>query len=114
MSVIHSEILKIVHEAPGIGPGQVADMLGEDKSYVRRLMKGMAAKDAIRAEVNGNGYAFFPVNGNVNEASINRASMPIDGTFHEVDPVGYRNGSAPSFDSRLSGQGPPSSGTGLR
>jgi hypothetical protein len=63
MSDIRSEILTAVQSAPGIGPGQVADMLGQDKSYVRRVMKGMGSKGKIRAEVNGNGYTFYPVNG---------------------------------------------------
>jgi hypothetical protein len=82
MSVIHSEILTAVQTAPGIGPGQVADMLGQDKSYVRRAMKSMAAKGAIRGEVNGNGYAFFPVNGG---AALNGFEPPGDlfRTCHE-------------------------------
>jgi hypothetical protein len=74
MSSIHSLIISAVESEPGIGPGQVADVIGQDKSYVRRVMKGMAVKGAIRAEVNGNGYAFFPANGS---ASYSMADEPL-------------------------------------
>jgi hypothetical protein len=107
MSSIHSLIISAVESEPGIGPGQVADVIGQDKSYVRRVMKGMAVKGAIRAEVNGNGYAFFPANGSASYSMADRAikskSAPINGAMVNVTP--------PSFDSRLAQT--PSTSTAL-
>jgi hypothetical protein len=59
---LHSEVLEAVSAEPGIGPGTVGSTLGLDKTYVRRFMRKMAARGEIRAEVNGSGYAFYPVN----------------------------------------------------
>jgi hypothetical protein len=109
MSSIHSEILTAVEAAPGIGPGQVADVIGQDKSYVRRVMKGMAAKGAIRAGGNGNGYAFFPAalhhahSESRNESAafhskagpaIPRKSEPIEGSFLEISPARHTTSNA--------------------
>jgi hypothetical protein len=66
MSDIPSVILEIVENHPGIGPGEVADILGQNKSYIRRVMKKMTS---IRAEINGNGYAFFPIAGRPNKTT---------------------------------------------
>jgi hypothetical protein len=53
-------MLSTFQSEPGIGRGQAADIFGQDKSYTRRVMRGLARNGYLIEQVNGNGYAYFP------------------------------------------------------
>ena len=61
LSDLQKGIIKIVETEPGIGPGGVAGIVCRDKSQTRRAMRDLARRGYLTEQVNGNGYAYYPV-----------------------------------------------------
>jgi hypothetical protein len=63
LSEFHKVLVHAVKNSPGIGPGQVADLVGRDKSQTRKAMLMLAQRGYLTARKDAGGYAFFPVGG---------------------------------------------------
>lgn len=60
LSAFQSTLIKVVETGPGIGRGQVANIVGCDKSQTRWALRDLAQRGYLTEQVNGNGYAYFP------------------------------------------------------
>src|ERR1700730_15884546 len=82
---IKQAIEETVRERPGIGPGEIADLIGRDKSNTRAEALKLVRSGRLTARNNGNGYAFFPaLSGHVRSGSADGARHfigPIDGAY---------------------------------
>jgi hypothetical protein len=96
-------IVPIVAQNPGIAASAIAKRLGMDRNNIRKAALDLADAGELRAEANGNGYVFYPVNGCAASMSTpprpNGPAEPIDADFRIIPQD--------TFDSRLAGSGPP-------
>jgi hypothetical protein len=97
--------IKQAIEETVIGPGEIADLIGRDKSNTRAEALKLVRSGRLTARNNGNGYAFFPaLSGHVRSGSADGARHfigPIDGAYESqptlqsktqvIDDVSYKD-----------------------
>jgi hypothetical protein len=108
---VKQAIEETVRERPGIGPGEIADLIGRDKSNTRAEALKLVRSGRLTARNNGNGYAFFPVGNHQEIVAVGHIDRRQEDIAHKppevIESVSFRD----VTDSRLAPN--PATGTAI-